>query len=79
MTQIRKPALLSQLLEELKQEPNIASFLKPVDWRSLGLDNYPQVIQCPMDISTVEVSNPHLFLPSHSPIGEAEQWKVPNS
>ena len=56
MTQIRNPALLSQLLEELKQEPNIASFLKPVDWRSLGLDNYPQVIQRPMDISTVEVS-----------------------
>ena len=29
-------------------------FRKPVDWRILGLDDYPQVIAKPMDLGTVK-------------------------
>ena len=57
MTNLENCAPLLQLLQDLKNEPNIANFLAPVDWRTLKLDNYPQVVKCPMDLGTVEVSN----------------------
>jgi hypothetical protein len=30
--------------------------LLPVDWRTLKLDNYTDIVKKPMDVSTVEVS-----------------------
>lgn len=28
-------------------------FREPVDWKGMGLTDYPAVIKCPMDLSTV--------------------------
>lgn len=53
---ITNPVPLNRLLQELKQEPTSASFLSPVDWRALNLDNYPAIIKHPMDLQTVEVT-----------------------
>jgi hypothetical protein len=38
------------VLDELKTEPQVANFLQPVDWRGLGLVDYPNVIKTPMDV-----------------------------
>mgnify|MGYP000132617731 CR=1 FL=1 len=56
---------LKQLLTDLKLEPCAASFLLPVDWRSLGLANYTEIVKRPMDLGTVEdnlLSNKYLTL-----------------
>ena len=55
-TNITNPEPLKILLNELKQEPCAVSFLSPVEWRLLGLSNYPTIVKRPMDITTLEVS-----------------------
>jgi hypothetical protein len=43
------------ILKRLKKdEDNSFPFRKPVNWRQLGLNDYPEIIKTPMDISTVE-------------------------
>jgi hypothetical protein len=38
----------------LEQQPEAYEFLYPVDYKGLGLDDYPLIIKNPMDISTVK-------------------------
>jgi hypothetical protein len=44
------------LINELKLEPCVASFILPVDWRGLNITNYTAIIKKPMDLGTLEVS-----------------------
>lgn len=41
------------LLNQLEKETNAAPFLEPVDWKALGLQDYPKIVKKPMDISTI--------------------------
>ena len=55
-TPLTNPSPLRHIIQELKSEPNVANFLVPVDWRSLNLKDYTEIVKQPMDISIVEVS-----------------------
>mmetsp|Transcript_4946 Transcript_4946/g.9280 ORF Transcript_4946/g.9280 Transcript_4946/m.9280 type:complete len:220 (+) Transcript_4946:863-1522(+) len=44
---------LNALLKHLSQLPEAVEFVKPVDYKGLGLDDYPQVIKQPMDLNSV--------------------------
>lgn len=44
---------LGDLLSKLSLEPEAAPFLVPVDWKQLGLDDYPEIVQNPMDLHTI--------------------------
>lgn len=41
------------LVKYLEKKPEAAEFLKPVDYKGMGLDDYPLIIKHPMDLSTV--------------------------
>jgi Bromodomain len=41
------------VLKKLKDDEEVDAFLEPVDWKSLGLNDYPMVIKRPMDLKTV--------------------------
>ena len=43
-----------KILKLLQKDPEAFVFLKPVNWRSLKLLDYPIIIKKPMDLSTVE-------------------------
>lgn len=38
----------------MEKHPDIIHFLEPVNWKALGLYDYPTIIKRPMDISTVK-------------------------
>lgn len=40
-------------LNQLEKEPNIGPFLEPVDWKALGLQDYPKIVKKPMDLRTI--------------------------
>ena len=42
-----------KILNQLKKFPDADPFLYPVDWKALGLDDYPKIIKKPMDVSTI--------------------------
>ena len=42
------------LVTHLEKQHDAAEFLKPVDFKALGLDDYPLIIKHPMDLSTVK-------------------------
>jgi bromodomain-containing factor 1 len=42
-----------ELIKSLEKIPEAVSFLKPVDYKVLGLVDYPFIIKNPMDLSTV--------------------------
>jgi len=42
------------LLQEFQNKKEAAEFLQAVDWKSLGLDDYPKIINQPMDLGTIE-------------------------
>ncbi|CAG9323933.1 unnamed protein product [Blepharisma stoltei] len=42
------------LLKHLEKQNDAFPFLKPVDYKAAGLDDYPLVIKHPMDLSTVK-------------------------
>ena len=42
-----------KILQQLKKSANAVFFLEPVDWKGLGLRDYPQVIKNPMDLGTI--------------------------
>ena len=44
---------LGDLLSKLSLEPEAAPFLVPVDWKKLGLDDYPEIVQNPIDLHTI--------------------------
>mmetsp|Transcript_21403 Transcript_21403/g.34619 ORF Transcript_21403/g.34619 Transcript_21403/m.34619 type:complete len:368 (-) Transcript_21403:86-1189(-) len=43
-----------QLLTAIQSRSDAEVFLHPVDWKTLGLDDYPKIIKQPMDLGTVE-------------------------
>lgn len=43
---------LSDILEELRKAEAAWPFLRPVDWKTLQLDDYPLVVTEPMDLKT---------------------------
>jgi Bromodomain len=38
----------------LEKKPEASDFLRPVDYKAFGLDDYPLIIKHPMDLSTVK-------------------------
>eukprot|EP00962_Isochrysis_galbana_P028052 scaffold8849_cov101-Isochrysis_galbana.AAC.3 len=42
------------VLELVLRQKNAEPFSSPVDWKGLGLDDYPQVISRPMDLGTIQ-------------------------
>ena len=45
---------MSKLLTQLYARADASPFREPVDWKALGLFNYPQIIKRPMDLGTVK-------------------------
>ena len=43
------------LLTNIMDMPQAGAFLEPVDWKTLGLTDYPQIIKHPMDLGTIKV------------------------
>jgi hypothetical protein len=44
----------ASLIKHLENQVEAFEFLKPVDYKALGLDDYPAIIKKPMDLSTVK-------------------------
>lgn len=42
------------VLAWLKKQPDVYPFKEPVNWQEMGLFDYPQIIETPMDLGTVE-------------------------
>mmetsp|Transcript_31584 Transcript_31584/g.27978 ORF Transcript_31584/g.27978 Transcript_31584/m.27978 type:complete len:200 (+) Transcript_31584:32-631(+) len=40
-------------LNALEKEPTIGPFMEPVDWKALGLDDYPAIVKKPMDLRSI--------------------------
>lgn len=58
---LRKPELsheeftrVMSLIKHLENQPEAYEFLNPVDYKALMIDDYPTIIQKPMDLSTVK-------------------------
>ncbi|CEM37962.1 unnamed protein product [Vitrella brassicaformis CCMP3155] len=49
----RWTALVSQTVDRLKKCEYAFWFTSPVDWKALGLINYPDIVKKPMDLGTV--------------------------
>ena len=43
------------LLKTIMDMHGATAFLDPVDWKALGLTDYPQIIKTPMDLGTIKV------------------------
>lgn len=43
-----------KILKHVQEHPESYPFLQPVDWRKLGIPDYPKIIKKPMDLSRVE-------------------------
>ena len=46
--------VLKEVIVQLEKDPNAEAFLQPVDWKALGILDYPSVIKSPMDLSTLK-------------------------
>lgn len=42
------------VLRQMQQSPQAYPFLQPVDWKTLGIPDYPKIVKQPMDIGSVE-------------------------
>ena len=51
----RPTAKRTQLINSLLGSADAEAFRDPVDWRGLGLDDYPVIIKRPMDLGTVKL------------------------
>ncbi|CAM9904629.1 unnamed protein product, partial [Hapterophycus canaliculatus] len=49
------PARKTQLINSLLASADSEAFREPVDWRGLGLHDYPTIIKRPMDLGTVKL------------------------
>jgi hypothetical protein len=45
---------MTTIIDWLMKRPDSADFREPLDWRGLGLNDYPKVIEKPMDLGTVK-------------------------
>jgi len=43
-----------QIIHEISKKPEAEPFREAVDWKSLGLYDYPKIIKRPMDLGTIE-------------------------
>lgn len=57
----KKPALTREetkkiidLIKHLEKRPEAFDFIRPVDFKGMGLDDYPIIIKQPMDFSTIK-------------------------
>ena len=41
-------------MRELRKHKDAGAFLEPVDWKALGIRDYPTIIKRPMDLGTVQ-------------------------
>jgi hypothetical protein len=46
---------LQDILSQLENAEAAWPFLEPVDWKGMQLDDYPLIVQDPMDLSIVRV------------------------
>ena len=53
-TQIEPLKRLTKIVNSFLSRPDIGPFREPVDWRGLGLDDYPQIVKKMMDLGTVK-------------------------
>jgi hypothetical protein len=60
MATSKKPGLsrddtnkISQLIKSMERMEEAYDFLAPVDYKALGLNDYPLIIKNPMDLGTV--------------------------
>eukprot|EP00495_Collosphaeridae_sp_1-RS-2012_P006579 TRINITY_DN6190_c0_g1_i1.p1 TRINITY_DN6190_c0_g1~~TRINITY_DN6190_c0_g1_i1.p1 ORF type:complete len:153 (+),score=38.28 TRINITY_DN6190_c0_g1_i1:284-742(+) len=44
--------MAKETLQTLMANPRALLFLEPVDWKALGIPDYPEIIKSPMDFST---------------------------
>jgi len=44
----------AQILKQLQNKAEAGPFLEPVDWESLQLNDYPEIIKKPMDLGTIQ-------------------------
>ena len=45
---------MTTIIDMLMRRPDSADFREPLDWRGIGLHDYPKVIEKPMDLATVK-------------------------
>lgn len=45
---------LERILVVFRRNPLCEAFAEPVDWKALGLDDYPEVVKRPMDLGTIQ-------------------------
>lgn len=43
----------NEVLSQLRELEDSEAFLEPVNWKKLGLDDYPNIVRNPMDLKTV--------------------------
>ena len=53
-TQIEPLKRLTKIVNSFLSRPDIGPFQEPVDWRGLGLDDYPKIVKKMMDLGTVK-------------------------
>lgn len=53
---VKLAAQLQSVLKDLRNSASSWPFLAPVDWKGLGLTEYPKIVKDPMDLKTVGVS-----------------------
>lgn len=44
----------AEVLAAMKEREEAEPFLVPVDWKGLGIPDYPKIVKKPMDLGTVE-------------------------
>ena len=49
-------AAMTTIIDILMRRPDSVDFREPLDWRGLGLRDYPKVIKKPMDLATVKLN-----------------------
>ena len=47
-------AAMATIIDWLMKRPDSADFREPLDWRGMGLNDYPKVINKPVDLATVK-------------------------
>ena len=50
------PAEFSRILGKIIARKDSEVFREPVDWETLGISDYPEIVKHPMDLSTVSLS-----------------------
>mmetsp|Transcript_21753 Transcript_21753/g.43662 ORF Transcript_21753/g.43662 Transcript_21753/m.43662 type:complete len:208 (-) Transcript_21753:176-799(-) len=65
------------ILTSVKNRADAEAFREPVDWKGLGLPDYPQLIKNPMDLGTIEKNLLAGKFENHEDFAEAVQlvWK----